>query len=313
MNTHGIKAVTVITGLSAHVLRVWEKRYSAVTPLRTETNRRVYTDDHIARLQCLCKLIENGYSIGQIAGLEDAKLEEMLGDVLSLSEQSRPAQRNEQIQMYVQQAVDAIRSYDQSYLESILDRASKELGYSGLLERVIIPLMHQVGEDWSSGMLTVAGEHAATTFIKGYLSQSARSFSVDEHAPVLVVTTPAGQLHELGAYIGACLAKKCGWKIIYLGPSLPAEDIAGVVTETKAEALLLSIVYPVDDPQLKPELLRLRKHLPEPFRILVGGKDMKNYQSTLDDIGAVKMTHLDQLRITLNEIRETRLLDTDQV
>jgi len=91
---------------------------------------------------------------------------------------------------------------------------------------VIIPVIQQVGEDWINGLITTAGEHAATSFIKEYLSHSVRSFTVEEGAPVLVVTTPAGQLHDLSAFIGSCQARKSGWKIVYLGASLPADAIA---------------------------------------------------------------------------------------
>ena len=78
MLLHGIKVVVNQTGLSAHVLRVWEKRYSAVTPHRTETNRRMYTDQDIKRLQLLVRLTKAGYSIGQIANLDHKELKETI-------------------------------------------------------------------------------------------------------------------------------------------------------------------------------------------------------------------------------------------
>ena len=204
MNTHGIKAATTLTGLSAHVIRVWEKRYGAVTPQRTETNRRLYTDADISRLQMLSKLIKKGYTIGHIAQLQDSELAELFDSIAASETDPQVAAAAGQVSHLIQAAASAIRNYDQTALDRIFDEASLTLGYSGLLELVVIPVIQQVGDDWHNGSLTSAGEHAATSFIKQYLANSMRSFTQEENAPVLVVTTPAGQLHELGAIIGSC-------------------------------------------------------------------------------------------------------------
>ncbi|MBT8037619.1 MAG: MerR family transcriptional regulator [Verrucomicrobiae bacterium] len=306
MNTHGIKATTTLTGLSAHVIRVWEKRYGAVTPQRTETNRRLYTDDEISRLQTLSKLTQKGYTIGHIAKLPDAELTELIKGITISETHPQVDEAADQVSSFIQAAATAIRNYDQDTLEALFDEASLTLGYSGLLERVLIPVIQQAGNDWHSGELTSAGEHATTSFIKQYLATSVRSFTTEENAPVLVVTTPAGQIHELGAYIGACQAKKSGWKTVYLGPSLPADDIAGAALRTDADAVLLSVVYPTDDPHLDAELLRLRKLLPDNLALLIGGSGTEGYRKTLNQINAVTIPTISELTPELLKIRQHR-------
>lgn len=308
MNTHGIKVATSLTGLSAHVIRVWEKRYGAVTPQRTETNRRLYTDSDINRLQRLFQLTQKGYSIGHVAKLDDSELDELFDSMASSETAPGAAAATGQVDDLIQAAAEAIRNYDQASLDCIFDDAILILGYSGLLELVVVPVIQQVGVDWHNGSLTSAGEHAATSFIKEYLTNSMRSFAAEENAPVLVVTTPAGQLHELGAFIGSCQAKKSGWKIVYLGPSLPADEIVSAIIRTKATALLLSIVYPVDDPQMVGELKRLRKKSPENLPILVGGAGLMSYGDVLAGIGAVPINTISGLSPELLKIRQTRLL-----
>lgn len=307
MNTHGIKAATTLTGLSAHVIRVWEKRYGAVTPQRTETNRRLYTDADISRLQMLSQLIKKGYTIGHIAKLQDTELVELFDSVTASETAPQVAAASGQVSHLIQAAATAIRNYDQTALDRIFDEASLSLGYSGLLELVVIPVIQQVGEDWHNGNLTSAGEHAATSFIKQYLTNSMRSFITEETAPILVVTTPAGQLHELGAFIGSCQARKSGWKIVYLGPSLPADEIASALINTNATALLLSIVYPVDDPRIPVELTRLRDQAPKNFPILVGGSAIASYRQALEHIDAVSITTISGLTPELLKIRQARL------
>lgn len=307
MNTHGIKVATTLTGLSGHVIRVWEKRYGAVTPQRTETNRRLYTDADISRLQTLSKLVKKGYTISHIANQKDTELQALLETMVASETDPRSAEASDQVSHLIQSAAAAIRNYDQNALDGIFDEACLTLGYSGLLELVVIPVIQQVGDDWHNGSLTSAGEHAATSFIKDYLSNSVRSFIQEENAPVLVVTTPAGQLHELGAFIGSCQARKSGWKIVYLGPSLPADEIASAVTRTDATALLLSIVYPVDDPQIETELKRLRKQCPQGLPILVGGSGIQSYKQALTEIDATTITSFSGLAPELLQIRQSRL------
>jgi DNA-binding transcriptional MerR regulator/methylmalonyl-CoA mutase cobalamin-binding subunit len=308
MNTHGIKVATTLTGLSGHVIRVWEKRYGAVTPQRTETNRRRYTDADIGRLQTLSKLVKKGYTISHIANLKDTELHELLELMTASATDPLVAETSDQVSHLIESAATAIRNYDQDALDSLFDEACLTLGYSGLLELVVIPVIQQVGDDWHNGSLTSAGEHAATSFIKDYLTRSVRSFAQEEHAPVLIATTPAGQLHELGAFIGSCQARKSGWKIIYLGPSLPADEIANAITRTNATAVLLSIVYPIDDPQLESELIRLRKQSPNDIPILVGGTGIESYQQTLEDIDAITISTFSGLSPELLKIRKARLL-----
>ncbi|MEJ6571710.1 MAG: MerR family transcriptional regulator [Akkermansiaceae bacterium] len=307
MNAHGIKAATILTGLSAHVIRVWEKRYAAVTPQRTETNRRLYTDDDISRLQTLSKLTKKGYTIGHIATLQDAELEGLFDTIAASDTDPQVTAVAGQVSHLIQATASAIRNFDQATLDRIFDEASLTLGYSGLLELVVIPVIQQVGEDWHNGSLTSAGEHAATSFIMQYLTNSVRSFTTEDSAPVLVVTTPAGQLHELGAFIGSCQARRSGWKIVYLGPSLPADEIAHAVNRTNASALLLSIVYPIDDPRISTELKRLRDKSPKDLPILVGGSGILSYRQSLQDIDAVSITSISGLAPELLKIRQTRL------
>lgn len=298
MSHHGIKFISLQTGLSPHVIRVWEKRYEAVTPLRTDTNRRLYTDEQLERLVQLAELTKQGHAISHIASLPNHELCQLCENGTAPPTTAEPDQP-----VTAQLALNAITRMDQGELEQILDEAVKRLGYSGLLEKVLIPLIGMVGEAWHNGSLTTAEEHAATSFIKDYLCVSARSFSHEAHAPILLATTPAGQLHELGAIIAASQARKLGWQVIYLGPSLPADEIAGAAEKVSASAIMLSIVYPADDLQIPVQLQRLRKQLDATTPIIVGGCAAQNYATTLKQIDAIRLSSMTELTSTLETIR----------
>jgi len=303
MVLHGIKIVVNRTGLTAHVLRVWEKRYQAVTPQRTETNRRLYSDADIKRLQNLIILTRSGHSIGQIASLSDEQITDLIKTADKVTHMAPPAP-DQPVPGYIEESLKAVRKFDQSRLEQVFDHAIRDLGYSGLINQVLLPFIRRVGTEWHEGNITSADEHAATNFIKDYLTQRTSAYATMSNAPTLMVTTPAGQLHELGAFIASCLARKLGWQVVYLGSSLPADAIAGAVVRSQSSALLLSIVYPMDDPSLSDELRLLRKQLPKETKILVGGDGTFAYEEALQEIGATIVISIADLENHLNALRK---------
>ena len=203
----------------------------------------------------------------------------------------------------VRAGLGAIRRYDMLELEKILDRGMVGLGYSGLLEKLLIPLLRAIGDAWEKGDLTAAHEHGATAAFKDYLARNLRAMAPSESSPRLLVTTPAGQLHEMGAAIAAGLARKSGWQVTYLGPSLPAEEIVSAAIANNFRAVALSIIYPDDDPDLPAQLLRLRHLLPAEIPIIAGGRAVASYRPALDRIGAIILTEMSDFARILEDIR----------
>ena len=186
------------------------------------------------------------------------------------------------------------------------------LGALGLLQRLIAPLTQALGDLWRAGKITAAHEHFATAAIRVMLGNAVKPFGMLAHAPVLIVTTPAGQVHELGALLVAATAVNFGWRVTYLGVSLPAAEIAGAAQLSQARAVALSVVYPDDDPLLEGELLRLREALPPDTALLVGGRAMSAYREVLAKTGAVCVKNLAQLGTALDNLRTHANLSTEK-
>jgi MerR family transcriptional regulator, light-induced transcriptional regulator len=304
---HNMKAVALRTGLSPHLVRMWEKRYAAVQPGRSLTQRRLYTDEEVDRLSMLARLTRSGLNIGQIARLPTPELRSMvdrLGDLpgapLPQGRLSTPVDAA----TFAERAIEAIRSYDIPSLERTLDDSMLAMGHSGMLERLLVPLLQRLGADWQRGEITAAQEHCATSAIKDYLARTLRPVNTPESAPRLLVTTPAGQLHEMGAAIAAGLARKSGWNVTYLGPSLPAEEIVGAVMMNNIRAVALSIVYPADDPDLPDQMVRLRSLLPDEVPIIIGGQAADAYSHVLSRIGALRVASMEDFTRVLLEVRD---------
>ncbi len=301
--SYSIKAVARRTGLTPHAIRIWEKRYGVVRPARTDTNRRLYTEAEVERLALLRNATRAGHSISHVAQLPNDRLA-ALGSVTpppdtDVSRSSAPGAD------LLFLSVTAVRTLNTLDFEAVLERGLLALGHHGLLEKLVGPLAREIGNLWRDGTITAAHEHFASAVIRTFLVSSYKPFAFSKDMPTLIVATPAGQLHELGAVMVAAAGNDLGWRVIYLGTSLPAAEIAGAALQNEARAVALSIVYPEDDPTLEAELKSLRRFLPA-THILVGGRAADAYASSLAAIGAILPPDLTDLYQELDKLRTLR-------
>lgn len=304
---HPIQVAARRSGLTPDVIRAWERRYRAVRPGRSDTNRRLYSDQDVERLLLLGQVTRAGRRIGDVAGLsldslramvaDDREAKTRLGASLPREGKGSPAAR------HLEACLDAIQRLDAAALETALARASIDLPGPALLERLLLPLLHEVGQRWRDGSLRVAHEHMATAIVRSFLGTQESGAAGGESAPEIVVATPAGQRHELGGLVVSATAASEGWRVTYLGPDLPAEEIAATALQREARAVALSIVYPADDPLLARELKTLRTRLGEAIALIVGGAAASAYREHLRDIGARLLSDLSALREELQLLR----------
>lgn len=299
---YSIRVASARSGLSPHVIRIWEKRYGAVQPKRTGTNRRLYSDSEIGRLTLLRLATASGHSIGNIATLPLAELKSLVGEA---EPEARRARIRSPAQSFHDDCLQAVKALDARQLGEHLQRALIALGHQGLLRQLVAPLARRTGELWRAGVITAAHEHFFTAALKVFLGNVSGQFAVSPTAPAIVIATPAGQFHELGAVMINATAAQLGWRTTYLGASLPAAEIAGAAVQSRAAAIALSIVYPEDDPNLPKELIRLRQFLPAEVRILSGGRGAPAYSKTLDRIGAIQPANLDAFSQQLEALGRT--------
>lgn len=304
---YGIKIVAKQTGLSPHVIRIWEKRYNAVSPKRTDTNRRLYSEDDVARLHLLHELTLSGHAIGQIAPLPTSNLKVMLrpsGKIVKPAVKPAAASQGGQtVQSYLQVCITAVQQLDAEGLELALTRAAVSLSQPVLIEQLIVPLMHKIGDLWRDGTLRVIHEHMATAVVRSFLGNIPNAFEEPAAAPSLIVTTPVGQLHELGALIAAATASSEGWRVTYLGPNLPAEEIAAGAMQNQARAIGLSIIYPSDDVRMLLEFTKLRRALSGDVALLVGGRAAEAYREVWESVGAIRIHDMQSFRAVLETLR----------
>jgi methanogenic corrinoid protein MtbC1 len=300
-----IQLAARLTGLTTHVIRICEQRYRVVEPKRTPSNHRLCSQPDIERLGLLRDVTHAGHNISQVARFSNDDLRALAANAPSLELQvPREAAATPASDALLDECLASVQSLDGRALDDTLKRAGTTLGAQGVLHRLVAPLTQALGELWREGRITTAHEHFATEHIRAFLAHLAKSFGGNESAPGLVVATPSGQLHEMGALLVGALAANLGWDVTCLGASLPALEIAGTARQKRARAVALSLVYPEDDANLPGELTLLREALPEGTTLLVGGRAMPAYRETLVGLGAILVADLIQLGLALDGLRQ---------
>jgi DNA-binding transcriptional MerR regulator/methylmalonyl-CoA mutase cobalamin-binding subunit len=271
------------TGLSTHTIRAWEKRYGAITPERTNSNQRLYAPEQLERLQLLRRATENDHSISRVAQLSNQELATLIS--VKFSSENSSGEINETD--WLSECFSCIDRLDEDSLSQCLNRALVILGIEYVIDRILMPLLTEIGERWSKGSLRIYQEHMATAVLRTFLADLLASMKTQSEGRRIVVTTPKNQHHEIGALLAAITCASYRWNVIYLGPNLPCKEIADAAVRSNAHAIALSIVYPLDDAGLADELKSLRSYVGTATPIFVGGSGLISYEEALLGINAL--------------------------
>ena len=305
-NGYNINMAAKLSGVPKLSIRAWEGRYSAITPDRTNSNRRLYSDSDIDKLILLRKLTQNGYRIGNLAQMPIEQLKELYKKIKPANTVIQEFEKFSLSEIHIDiinDCIEAVRKYDDKKLSILLNQASVKFSQPELTEKFIIPLIDKIGDYWKEGLLRVSHEHFTSAVLIKFLNNLSEGFKIESTAPKIIITTPDGQYHEVGALIGSAIAASLGWKTIYLGASLPSEDIASAAQDLNARCIFLSIVYPNDNPKLNTQLKKLRELVGKDVFIISSGNAVQGYKNTLNEIGSYVSENPKQFEQLLNNLR----------
>lgn len=287
---HPIAVVAERTGLSQDVLRVWERRYAAVVPSRGPGGQRLYSDDDVERLRLMHVTSRAGRSIAQIASLSTEALSQLAAEDAAARPLRAELVEADRASVVLDATLQHAKALESTELASELRRAAAALGLSAFIEDVAAPLMRRIGDEWHSGWLSIAQEHVATAVLRDLLLEMMRGFATPAGADCMVVATPAGERHEIGAAIAGAAAAARGWHVVYLGADLPAAEIVAAARSAQASVVALSIVYAEERGRLLDEVGQVRQALSPGVRVIVGGAGARTMGAALRATG-VEVVH----------------------
>ncbi len=231
MAIYSIKDLEKLSGIQAHTIRIWEKRYQLVRPKRTNTNIRVYTDEDLKRLLNVAILNNNGLKISKIARLSD---NEVRNKILNLTEDTAKAENQ------IDALVVSMIELNELKFEKLLSRLVLQIGFEDAITKVIYPFLNKIGVLWQTGNINPAQEHFITNLIRQKLFVAIDSVLIDETPDKkrFILFLPEGELHDIGLLYYTYLIKKIGHHVIYLGQSVPFPDLIEVNKVQPSQYLL---------------------------------------------------------------------------
>ncbi|RJX34605.1 MAG: MerR family transcriptional regulator [Desulfurivibrio sp.] len=238
------------TGYSPNLLRVWEKRYGFLAPLRGAGGQRLYPEEDLRLLLVIRSELAKGRSIGELAQLGRAALLLTAGVAAGdgTARQPQPATGQEGYGTFIGPIVEAAAAMDLPALTAGLDQAFSRLSPEVVVHQIITPAMEKIGSEWARGEVSVAGEHMVSSLVehrlRNLLEASGPAVAASSaQTPVICACFPEEQ-HRLGILtIAYCLARQ-GMSVLYLGAALPFAALARAIKQVGAGSVWLSVTSP---------------------------------------------------------------------
>jgi DNA-binding transcriptional MerR regulator len=214
-----IKDLENFSGIKAHTIRIWEKRYNVLQPMRTDTNIRLYDLDSLQKLLNITLLHDYGYKISKIATYPEEKIPQLVREIIT--DKSAKVHAISDLKM-------AMMNFDQDLFFSIYDSLLEKRTFQEIFHQVFIPFMHELGLLWQTDSITPAHEHFISYLIKQKLIVNTEKLQVlkpTKTDKVFVLSLPMNEIHELGLMYINYEVLLHGYKTIYLGESMPIENL----------------------------------------------------------------------------------------
>ena len=234
MGKYSIKELEHLSGIKAHTIRIWEKRYNIITPDRTPTNIRFYSDEDLKKIINVSLLNSHGIKISRIADMSGKEISDR---ILALSE-TRP-----ESDIYIDQLVVSMVDLEEEKFDKILTAVIDKVGFESSITEVVYPFMEKIGVLWQTGTITPAHEHFISNLIRQKLITSIASLPIpSKSSRKAILFLPEGELHEIGLLFYHYITRKKGFKTFYLGQSVPHEDVKAVYKIHRPDILITSMV-----------------------------------------------------------------------
>ncbi len=246
MGKYSIRELEKLSGIKAHTIRIWEKRYSIVEPQRTHSNIRFYSDEDLKRIINVSMLTTHGYRISTVADMSES---ELYTKVTELS------QTNGHAEIHIEALISSMLDMDEEIFEEKLSSLEDKFGFEGAITEIIYPFLEKIGILWQTGNITPAHEHFMSNLIRQKVIVAIASLPIaPKNTLRAILFLPENELHEIGLLFYHYLAKKQGIRTYYLGQSVPHNDLKKIYEIHRPHFLITSITS-------TPHSLRLNEYL----------------------------------------------------
>lgn len=280
-----IKHAAQRVGITAATLRAWERRYAVISPRRTDAGYRIYDEHDVDVLRSMKELISQGWQPGLAA--EEAVRRVTIaptGPTLPTGDGDHPAHHLEAPALGVE-LIAAAAAMDVGELTAVLDQLFALNSFENVMSQHLFPTLEALGEAWSDGRVSVAGEHLASHAVMRRLAVAYEAAATYGHGPRVALGLAPGNRHEIGLLAFAVAARRRGMSTDYLGADLPLEDWMALVEQRDLDAVVLALPTTTDVAATNEVINAIRQRRPA-LVVAVGGGEQ-----TLAATGALRLGH----------------------
>ena len=243
MDTYSMSQIEVLTGISAHKLRIWERRYNFPNPMRTDTNIRFYSDQQLKKLLNVGILNRNGYKISTITKMSIEEIHENVTNILS--------NITSEFQDEINSLILNMLEYDEKGFNSVFQRCVIRRGILDTITDVIYPFLNQIGILWGTSKISASQEHFMSNLIRQKLITAIDALPLPmENAPSIALCLLDHEDHEIGLLLSSFIAKKLGWKVFYLGQRIPSDNIPSFIEKMSPDVMLSLFITPKNNTEI---------------------------------------------------------------
>lgn len=242
MDHFSISQLARFSGVKAHTIRIWEQRYDALKPGRSEGNTRYYDGSQLRRLLNIVTLIGEGYKVSELCGMSDAEHGKLLTTL------RKEGEGDKLTEYYVSQLVAATMEYDEASISRIFSHCLLRMGLRDTYLKVIYPLLVRVGLLWAENAIPPGQEHFISNLIRQKLFTAIDGLPTPHrNTSGWLLFLPEDEFHEIGLLVASFLLRHAGHRVVYLGANVPLASVEQAAKSTGISHLMLFLVHK-DDP-----------------------------------------------------------------
>src|SRR5690554_1343599 len=267
MAEYKIKDLETLTGIKAHTIRMWEKRYDLLSPERTETKIRTYSDEDLVKLLNISILYDNGWKISKIAECSEQEIKRNV-DRICNDEQSFSAVVSLLIQSMIEMDCDTF--------ERVLNKSIEKEGLEMAYQNYLLAFLNRIGVLWMVGTITSVQEHFVSNLIRQkVIVETDKLPIVDKRRFDAVLFTPEGEFHEISLLFYNYILRKRNYKTLYLGANLPITDLKKALSIVNPKNIIVSIIANLSEKRYNEYIDELRNEIEIP--LFLGGRMIDTY------------------------------------
>ncbi len=279
MSTYQISDLERLTGVKAHTIRIWEKRYNLIEPHRTSTNIRYYDDTQAKKLLKVSTLLAQGIKISTISKFTEKEIN------FKIQELQKQGPDDVIVSGYVNELVGSMLVFDESGFERTFSSAVVRFGMYQAMLKVFYPFLNKTGLMWSLEEAIPVQEHFATSIIRRKLINAIDGLlPPTKKTKSFLLFLPQDEWHETGLLFSDYIIRSQGYKTIYLGQNVPADNLKEVISNTKPTYLLTLYIARRELANIEKDLSTLSKQNPNLKFLVAGSHSIEKFSKKIKNL-----------------------------